>query len=69
MVALLREVTDRQPAAARVKADLVRLAKQQRAEAIVRAVAHSVHQSTTLEAVLEHAVEAMRVHIECIDAS
>jgi hypothetical protein len=30
-------------------------------------VAHSVHQSTTLQAVLEHAVEAMRMHMEGID--
>ena len=31
-------------------------------------MAHSVHRSTTLQAVLENAVEAMRTHIERIDA-
>jgi Nif-specific regulatory protein len=65
---LIRNITDRKHADARVEADLARLAKKHRYEAIVSAVAHSIHQSTTLQAVLENAVEAMRTHIERIDA-
>jgi formate hydrogenlyase transcriptional activator len=65
---LIRDITDRKHADALVEADLARLAKKHRYEAIVSAVAHSVHQSTTLQAVLENAVEAMRTHIERIDA-
>jgi formate hydrogenlyase transcriptional activator len=65
---LIRDITDRKHADALVEADLARLAKKHRYESIVSAVAHSVHQSTTLQAVLENAVEAMRTHIERIDA-
>ncbi|MDQ3828516.1 MAG: sigma 54-interacting transcriptional regulator [Candidatus Tectomicrobia bacterium] len=65
---LIREITGRKHADTRVEADLARLAKKHRYESIVSAVAHSVHQSTTLQAVLENAVEAMRTHIERIDA-
>jgi Nif-specific regulatory protein len=65
---LIRDITDRKHANALVEADLARLAKKHRYESIVSAVAHSVHQSTTLQAVLENAVEAMRTHIERIDA-
>ena len=61
---LIRDITDRKHADALVEADLARLAKKHRYEGIVSAVAHSVHQSTTLQAVLEHAVEAMRMHME-----
>jgi Nif-specific regulatory protein len=67
-VRLIRDVTDRMHADALVEADLARLAKKHRYETIVSAVAHSVHQSTNLQAVLENAVEAMRTHIERIDA-
>ena len=42
---------------ARVEADLARLAKKHRDESIISAVAHSVHQSATLQAVLENAVD------------
>ena len=65
---LIHDITDRKHADALVEADLARLAKKHRYESIVSAVAHSVHQSTTLQAVLENAVEAMRTHIERIDA-
>ena len=65
---LIRDITDRKHADALVEADLARLAKKHRYESIVSAVAHSVHQSTSLQAVLENAVEAMRTHIERIDA-
>jgi Nif-specific regulatory protein len=65
---LIRDITDRKHVDALVEADLVRLAKKHRYESVVSAVAHSVHRSTTLQAVLENAVEAMRTHIERIDA-
>jgi Nif-specific regulatory protein len=65
---VIRDITERKHADARVQADLARLAKKHRYEAIVSAVAHSVHQSTTLQTVLDNAVEAMRAHIERIDA-
>jgi formate hydrogenlyase transcriptional activator len=65
---LIHDITNRKHADALVEADLARLAKKHRYESIVSAVAHSVHQSTTLQAVLENAVEAMRTHIERIDA-
>src|SRR5262245_17976358 len=65
---LIRDITNRKHADALVEADLARLAKKHRYESIVSVVAHSVHQSTTLQAVLENAVEAMRTHIERIDA-
>jgi formate hydrogenlyase transcriptional activator len=65
---LIRDITNRKHADALVEVDLARLAKKHRYESIVSAVAHSVHQSTTLQAVLENAVEAMRTHIERIDA-
>jgi Nif-specific regulatory protein len=65
---LIRDLADREHAHTRVQADLARLAKKHRYEAIISAVAHSIHQSTTLQAVLEHAVEAMRTQIERIDA-
>jgi formate hydrogenlyase transcriptional activator len=65
---LIRDITDRKHVDALVEADLARLAKKHRYESIVSAVAHSVHQSTSLQAVLENAVEAMRTHIERIDA-
>jgi formate hydrogenlyase transcriptional activator len=64
---LIRHITDRKDADARVEADLARLAKKHRYEAIVSAVAHSIHQSTSLQDVLDNAVEAMRTHIERID--
>jgi formate hydrogenlyase transcriptional activator len=67
-VHVIREVTGRQPADARIQADLARLAKKHRYEAIVSAVARSVHQSTNVQDVLENAVEAMRTQIERIDA-
>jgi PAS domain S-box-containing protein len=65
---LIRDITERKHADGLVAAHLARLAKKHRYEAIVSAVAHSVHQSTSLQAVLENAVEAMRTHIERIDA-
>jgi Nif-specific regulatory protein len=65
---LIHDITDQKHADALVEADLARLAKKHRYESIVSAVAHSVHQSTTLQAVLENAVEAMRTHLERIDA-
>jgi Nif-specific regulatory protein len=65
---LIRDITDRKHVDALVEADLMRLAKKHRYESVVSAVAHSVHRSTTLQAVLENAVEAMRTHIERIDA-
>jgi Nif-specific regulatory protein len=65
---LIRDITDRRHADALVEANLARLAKKRRYESVVSAVAHSVHQPTTLQAVLENAVEAMRTHIERIDA-
>jgi Nif-specific regulatory protein len=64
---LIRDITDRKQADALVEADLARLAKKHRYESIVSAVAHSVHQSTSLQDVLDNAVEAMRTHIERID--
>jgi Nif-specific regulatory protein len=66
-LSLIRDITTRKHAEARVQADLARLAKKHRYESIVSAVAHSIHQSTTLQAVLENAVEAMRTHLERID--
>jgi formate hydrogenlyase transcriptional activator len=65
---LIRDITDRTHVDALVEADLARLAKKHRYESIVSTVAHSVHQSTNLQDVLENAVEAMRTHIERIDA-
>jgi PAS domain S-box-containing protein len=65
---LIRDIADRKHANALVEADIARLAKKHRYESIVSVVAHSVHQSTTLQAVLDNAVEAMRMHIERIDA-
>jgi PAS domain S-box-containing protein len=65
---LIRDISDREPSRALVQADLARLAKKHRYESIVSAVAHSIHQSTSLQAVLENAVETMRTHIERIDA-
>jgi Nif-specific regulatory protein len=64
---LIRDITDRKHADALVEADLARLAKKHRYESVVSAVAHSVHQSTSLQDVLDNAVEAMRTHIERID--
>jgi formate hydrogenlyase transcriptional activator len=63
----MRDISEREQARALVQADLARLAKQHRYESIVSAVAHSVHQSTTLQDVLEPAVEAMRVQMVRID--
>jgi formate hydrogenlyase transcriptional activator len=64
----IRDDSARQQAAALVQANLARLAKKHRYESIISSVAHSVHQSTNLQAVLDNAVEAMRAHIEGIDA-
>jgi formate hydrogenlyase transcriptional activator len=65
---LIRDITDRKHADALVEADLARLAKKHRYESIISAVAHSVHRSTNLQAVLENAIDAMRTHIARIDA-
>jgi formate hydrogenlyase transcriptional activator len=67
-LSLIRDITERKHADALVEAHLARLAKKHRYESIVGAVAHILHQSATLQAVLENAVEAMRTHIERIDA-
>jgi PAS domain S-box-containing protein len=66
-LSLMRDITERKHAEALIQADLTRLAKKHRYESIVSTVAHSVHQSTSLQAVLDNAVEAMRTHIERID--
>jgi formate hydrogenlyase transcriptional activator len=66
-LSLIRDITERKHADGPVQAALARLAKKHRYESIVSTVAHSVHQSTTLQAVLDNAVEAMRMHIERID--
>jgi formate hydrogenlyase transcriptional activator len=66
-LSLIRDITARKRAEALVQADLARLAKKHRYESIVSAVAQTVHRSTTLQAVLENAVEAMRTHLERID--
>ena len=66
-LSLIRDITARKHAQALVQADLARLAKKHRYESIVSTVAHSVHQSTNLQDVLNNAVEAMRSHIERID--
>jgi formate hydrogenlyase transcriptional activator len=64
---MIRDVTARKQAEALLQANLARLAKKHRYEAIIGTVAHSVHQSTSLQAVLENAVDAMCRHIERID--
>ncbi len=65
---VIRDITDREEAEAILQANLARLAKKHRYESIISSVAHSVHRSTNLQAVLDNAVEAMRTSIERIDA-
>jgi len=64
---VIRDITARRQADSLLQANLARLAKKHRYEAIISSVAHSVHQSTSLQAVLDHAVDAMRTHIAHID--
>ena len=66
-LSLIRDITERKHTEALVQADLARLAKKHRYDSIISTVAHSVHRSTTLQAVLDNAVDAMRTHIERID--
>jgi formate hydrogenlyase transcriptional activator len=65
---VIRDIGEREQAEALLQANLTRLAKKHRYESIISSVAHSVHQSTNLQAVLDNAVEAMRTYIERIDA-
>jgi formate hydrogenlyase transcriptional activator len=62
------DIEARQQAETLLQANLALLARKHRYESIISTVAHSVHQSTSLQAVLDNAVEAMRTHIEGIDA-
>lgn len=66
-LSLIRDITERKHTEALVQADLARLAKKHCYESIVSTVAHSLHQSTNLQAVLDNAVDALRTHIEWID--
>jgi Nif-specific regulatory protein len=63
----IRDITARKQADALSRAHLERLAKKHRYEAIISAVAHSVHQSTDLQAVLDNAAAAMQAHLERLD--
>jgi Nif-specific regulatory protein len=65
---VIRDISARRHAEVLVQANLARLAKKHRYESIISTVAHGVHQSTDLQAVLDNAVEAMHTHIERIDA-
>lgn len=67
LLVVIRDITARRQADSLLQANLARLAKKHRYEAIISSVAHSVHQSTSLQAVLDHAVDAMRTHIAHID--
>jgi formate hydrogenlyase transcriptional activator len=64
---MVRDVTERKQADTILETNLALLAKKHRYQSILTTVARSVHQSTSLQAVLENAVEAMQVSIERID--
>jgi PAS domain S-box-containing protein len=65
---VIRDISERKQVEALFQENLSRLAKKHRYESIVSTVAHSVHQSTNLQAVLDNAVEAMHTYIERIDS-
>jgi diguanylate cyclase (GGDEF)-like protein/PAS domain S-box-containing protein len=61
------DITERKRAEDAFRETLARLSKKNRYEAIISAVARSVHQSITLQDVLENAVEALKQNIGTVD--